>query len=81
MFVEFKTTNSGTNTGNGLRTWVYMLDYVMTNNTASLNNAISYGLEYYTVWSDQNPGDWVRRETNGSFNTSSATPGQHWAWS
>mgnify|MGYP001026423488 CR=1 FL=1 len=81
MFVEFKTTDSGNNTGNGLRTWVQMLDYVMTNNTTSLNNAISYGLEYYTVWSDQNPGDWVRRETNGSFNTSSSIPGHHWAWS
>ncbi len=81
MFVEFKTTDSGIDQGFGLRQWMWMLDYIMTNNTASLNSAISMGLEYYTLWSDQNPGNWVRRETVGNFNSSSSSPGDYWAWS
>lgn len=81
MFVEFKVSNSDSITGYGLRAWVHMLDYVLTSNSASLTNAINYGLDYYTVWSDQNTGDWTRRVTSGDFSSTSSSPGDYWAWS
>lgn len=81
MFVEFQTTNSGDSTGRGLRAFAYMLDYVLTSNTASRTTAISQGLDFFIEWTNENPGGWTRRETSGDFSSTSATPGQHWAWS
>lgn len=82
MFLEFKSSDSlvSTGTGRGLRTLAYMLDYVLTGTTSSKTLAVST-TSLFTEWSTDNPGGWVRRETNGDFSSSSTTPSQYWAWS
>jgi hypothetical protein len=82
MFVEFQASNNGsTGNGNGLRSFAYVLDYVLTSNASSLTTAINQGLVYYVVYSDQNPGLWTRRETVGDFDSSATAPGEYWAYS
>lgn len=84
MFVQFQAANSGNGTGNGLRAFVYMLDYVMagsSTNTQSRATAIAQGLTNFTEWSTENPGGWTRRENVGDFNSTLAEPAHYWAWS
>lgn len=81
MFVEFQTTNSGANTGYGLRAFAYMLDYVLTSTAASRTTAVAQGLSFFNEWSSSNAGAWTRQETNGDFTSGISVPALHWAWS
>jgi hypothetical protein len=83
MFVEFQTTDSGQNSGFGLRQFSEMLDYVLTNDSTALTRAQSSGgLSFFTQWSNENPGAWVRRDGNtGAFTSSASSPLLYWSWS
>jgi len=84
MFVEFQTTDSGATNGFGLRAFSEVLNYVLTNDAAALTraNGVGGGLSFFTEWTNENPGGWVRRETNNNlFTSASTTPGIYWAWS
>jgi hypothetical protein len=82
MFVEVRVNNTGSNTGSGISTFANLLDYVLAGNQSSLTNAQNNGgFQYFNEWSNENPGAWDRRETNGNFTSTSSTPGHYFAWS
>lgn len=80
MFVEFQAADVA-NPDRGVRSWAYMLDYVMTgsaSSVASRDTALSIGSPpVFTEWTNANPGGWTRRSSTGEF----SVVGNNWTWS
>lgn len=75
MFIEFQVANQGSH--GGIYAWARMLDFAMTGNATSFNEANSAGLTYYKLWTNANPGGWTARDRIGTF----ASASDLWAWS
>lgn len=75
MFIEFQVANQSNH--GGIYAWARMLDFAMTGNATSFNEANSAGLTYYKLWTNANPGGWTSRSKIGPFNAA----GNTWNWS
>ena len=80
MFIRFKPNNTGDDQGYGLNVLARWVDYALAGNTDSRTFAIANS-STYREYSTANGGNWTRRQSSGTFSSTSTSPGQYWVWS